>query len=616
MLLSLFDELKRRDVPRVAVAYLATAWLVVQVAETLFPIFGRPEAAARVVVVILAIGFVPVLVLSWVYRWTPEGFRLDRMPDGPETGAGSLPGAAHEGTRRLDRLIIVTLTLAVGYFAVDKFLLDPVRDARLADAVARKARAEAVDREYGQRSIAVLAFRSSDPDKVPFAQGVSEELLHTLGGIPELRVAAAGSAFSLSGAGITTREIGEALNVTYLLEGSVRTAGDSVRITARLVDATTDTQLWTRTLDRRLEDVFAIQDEIARSVVSGLEVVLLDTVPRTRQTNPETYRLYLQAQYLLRTGRDVGEEAEELLSRALELDADYVPAMLALARVYNRLAFEHGERYRQLTRAMVDRALAIEPENGYAIGWLGWIAIFYDRDREAGARYTERSFALDPTNLDLVHGVQQIARMFGLLEEAITLGRYETVRDPICARCWWQLGHSYLVAGELDAAEEALRTAERLDPRSEDLEPALDLGLIELERGDAAAALAEFERLLEDSPSRQVGVALASHALGRRADFEAAVASLAAREDATRWLAPIHAFTGDADAALAALEANWEAGWFTYRGLSMAADPIYQGLHADRRWETLLRERGDHPAQLAAIDFRLEIPPVITQALE
>ena len=468
----------------------------------------------------------------------------------------------------------------------------------------------------GQKSIAVLPFVTQDSAHIGFAEGISDELRHTLGQTRELRVAAATSALALRTTASTAREIGEALRVTHLLDGSVRASGDSVRITTWLVDAGTDTQIWSGTYTRPLENVFAIQDEIAASVVEELEVRLLDSLPETRRTHPETYRLYLQAQYLLRTGSNVAEQAEDLLTKAREYDATYVPAILLLARVYHRMAFDHPEPYRELTRALVDRALELEPDNGFAHGWRAWLALFFDGDLETAARAYEMSFRLEPSNVDNLHGLQQVSRVFGRPDLAVAFGRYEVILDPVCARCYYQLGRSYLAAGHLDPAEDALRTAERLDPNSDDIDPQIDLGIVQLLRGNPSAALSEFERLSDDNPNRTVGIALASHSLGRIAEYSAAVNSLATRADSARWLAPVHAWAGNADAAFAALEENLTAGRPPYRFEREHADPIYRRLNADPRWGELLRERGVTPDQLAVIDFDPEFPPVVTDALE
>jgi hypothetical protein len=200
--MSLWGEIRRRNVHRVAIAYVAAAWLLIQVAETLFPVFGLSDMAIRAVVIVLAVGFMPAVVLSWVFEWTPEGFRRDSEVTAP---------APATRTRRFDAAIIAMLVLAVAYFAVDKFVFDPVRDTAREAQVAAQARGDAIRQKYGENSIAVLAFDdiSEAGDLGYFADGVAEELLNLLAKIPELRVAGRTSAFSFKDKPATIPEIGE-----------------------------------------------------------------------------------------------------------------------------------------------------------------------------------------------------------------------------------------------------------------------------------------------------------------------------------------------------------------------------------------------------------------------
>ncbi|UCC14439.1 MAG: adenylyl cyclase, partial [Gammaproteobacteria bacterium] len=264
--MTFLEELKRRNVVRVGAAYVALSWLIIQVAETLFPLFGLSDAAARLVVILLAIGFLPALVFAWVFEFTPEGLRRESEVDHDSD-------VSRRMTRRLDRLIMVFLTLALGYFALDKFVIDPARDAEeLATATEQarqEGRSDAIVESYGDKSIAVLPFvnMSSDSEQEYFADGISEELLNLLARIPTLRVISRSSAFSFKGKDVNIPEVARQLNVAHVLEGSVRKSGDKIRITAQLIEARSDTHLWSETYDRTLDDIFAIQDNVAAAVV-------------------------------------------------------------------------------------------------------------------------------------------------------------------------------------------------------------------------------------------------------------------------------------------------------------------------------------------------------------
>jgi hypothetical protein len=192
--MSFFNELKRRNVFRVAAAYIVSAWLIIQVAETIFPLFGFSDTPARMVVILLAIGFPLFLIFSWVFEFTPEGLMLEKDVKREK-------GVKPKSGKKLDHIIIVLLAVALGYFAFDKFILDPARDDQIAQSARQEGRSEALVESFGDSSIAVLPFTnmSSDPEQEYFSDGISEELLNLLAKIPDLRVISRSSAFSFKG---------------------------------------------------------------------------------------------------------------------------------------------------------------------------------------------------------------------------------------------------------------------------------------------------------------------------------------------------------------------------------------------------------------------------------
>jgi TolB-like protein len=298
--MSLFEELKRRNVFRVGAAYVVVGWLIIQVVETIFPIYGIAESWIRLVITVLAIGLIPLLIFAWAFELTPEGLKKESDVDRTQSIA------PHTG-KKLDRTIMVVLALALVYFAVDKFVLNPQREAAVQEQVAvqveeaiQQGRTEALVESYGDKSIAVLAFQdmSQDKDQEYLSDGIAEELLNLLAKIPDLRVISRSSAFSFKGQNLELTEIAERLNVAHILEGSVRKAGNKVRITAQLIEARSDTHLWSETYDRELDDIFAIQDEISATVVAQLKITLLGEAPKTVEINSEAYALFLQARHL------------------------------------------------------------------------------------------------------------------------------------------------------------------------------------------------------------------------------------------------------------------------------------------------------------------------------
>ncbi len=217
---------------RAAAAYLAVSWLLIQVVETVFPAFGFGGTDVRIVIIVLVIGLIPVLIFSWAFELTPEGLKKEWEVDRSRS-------ISARTSKTLDRIIMLVLALALGFFAFDKFVLDPARDATREEAVARQARSDALVESYGDKSIAVLPFvnMSSDPEQEYFSNGISEELLNLLTRIPQLRVISRSSAFSYKGKDIDIPTMAEQLNVAHILEGSVRKSGNRVRITAQLIEA-------------------------------------------------------------------------------------------------------------------------------------------------------------------------------------------------------------------------------------------------------------------------------------------------------------------------------------------------------------------------------------------
>lgn len=608
MIMSLLEELRRRNVLRVAIVYLAGSWLLIQVLETLFPIFGLDETSIRIVVIILAIGFIPVLILSWVFELTPDGLKRDRNAD------RSAPATIAAG-KSLDRIIIIVLVLSLGYFAVDKFVLAPARNARMIETVSERAKTGALNESFGDKSIVVLPFinMSADPDQDYFADGITEELLNLLARIRELRVISRTSAFSFKDQNVDMATVAEKLDVDHVLEGSIRKSGDQIRITAQLIDARTDSHIWSETYDRTLDDIFVIQDEIAAAVVDGLKIELLGEVPKTRKGNAQAYALMLKARRILDNHDDVqhNTEAEALIRSGLVIDPDNTDVLGELVRVYYRgggaeqLGLKEGLRR---AREVVARIQAIDPNDGVADVFLAWFAFYEDFDFVAGARYLERSLAAKPTDVDYLRDSMYPLIALGHLDEAVAIGEFVVANDPLCTRCQYNLARAYRLAGLLDEAEAALRAAFTLvEPYDYPLDR--DLGRVLLLKGDPEAALDAFEKA-EDLQ----GIAMALHDLGRQEEFEAALGKLHEKSDSVSpsETANVYAWIGDADRAFEYLDKGYRSD---RASLSRVVHyPIFRSLYDDPRWQMLLQKLGMSDEQLAAIDFKL--PPAVRAILD
>jgi len=608
--MSVVSELGKRNVFRVGVAYLVAAWLLVQVADTLFPLFGFGDAPARIVVVILAIGFVPALVLAWAFRLTPEGLRRESDVETPRSP---------QADRRLDRVIMVVLALALSVFAFDRFVVDPqrnaARQAELEDRIEqarREGRVEALVESWADRSIVVLPFvnMSDDPGNEFFSDGISEELLNLLARIPELRVISRSSAFSYKGKDVKLSQVASELDVAHVLDGSVRKAGDRLRITAQLVDARTDTHLWSETFDRQLDDVFAIQDEIAAAVVERLKLSLLGNLPRARVTDPDAYALFLQARFVGQQGSAEGyAQAIELLERVLAIAPNYPRALDALAGNYLNQAAKGLVRAQdgfELAERAAERALGIEPNYGPGYARLGWIALLRDNDLERAARHYQRALELAPTNVAIIGDATTLLKSLGRIAECVVLDEYVVARDPLNAVGHFNLGGSYLFAGRYDDAAEALQTALRLSPNR--IGGHYQLGIARLLSGEPAEALVSMqaERL---EVLRLLGTVMAQHSLGQYETADALQAELVEdhAEEAAYNIAYVMAWRGDADAAFEWLDRA--VAWGDPGLADVVADPLFESLRDDPRWTAFLESIGKAPSTLGAVTFAVRLPP-------
>ena len=600
--MSLFSELKRRNVFRVATAYIVASWLIIQVIETIFPVFGLSDGAIRLVITLLAIAFVPALVLSWVFELTPDGLTKEVNVE-RESSMTRYTG------KKIDRGIMMLLTLALGYFAFDKFVLDPKRDAALIESTTLQAQTSRVNQAVADYSIAVLPFvnMSDDTENEYFSDGLSEELLNLLARIPELKVASRSSAFSYKGKNFKIEDIGRELHVAHVLEGSVRKSGNLIRITAQLIKVEDGYHLWSETWDRTLDNIFAIQDEIAAAVVDRLEVTLLGSVPKVEETNPEAYTLYLQALHFgsLLTP-DGWEHSRRLIEQALEIDSEYAPAWAELSRTYINLAgynlLPHQEGY-SLGRQAAEKAIAIDPDTAVAYAALGWLSLIDKADMEAAAQYFTRALELDPRNPSTIRNAATFAYSLGRLEYAITLDEYSVARDPVNPSGYFNLAQHYTLAGRYEEAIAAAETALRLSPGMPGAHYFIGESLLRMDQ--PAAALDAFMQETDDE-WRVKGIALAYYELGRLEEFEEKFTEL--REGwEERWpteIAHVYAWTGNNDAVFPLLEK--ESGVNGLGGVMV--DPFFTHLHGDPRWEPLLEKAGMSKNQLDVIEFEAGLP--------
>ena len=550
---------------RMAVLYMVAAWLIMQVADVLKDPASLPDWVGPTILGLLAVGFPIALILSWFYELTPAGISLEKHVDREES-------ITHITGRRLDFIVISLLCAAVILFAYDKWWIGGPPE----------------------KSIAVLAFEnmSGDPEQEYFSDGISEELLNLLSKIPQLTVISRSSAFSFKGKDITIPEVAEQLNVALVLEGSVRRDGDRLRITAQLIEARSDTHLWSESYDRTLDDIFAIQDEIAADVVDALKITLLGKEPKATETNPEAYALYLQGRYFKNQGTEESiKKAETFLKEALAMDSRSAPAWTELASVY----IIQGGYYRsvneayELARDAVQQALAIDPQYARAYAQLAWVEMSYERDFAAARQHQQRALALSPGDATSLEVAASLNTKIGHLDEAIDLYRQSITLDPVSSNQHLFLGRAFYFAHRLDEAADSLQMALSLSPGR--IGGQYYIGWVLLAQGDVQAALLAMEQERHNG-YRLTGTAVVQHALGDAAASDAALAELIEKhaEGAAYQIAMAYAFRSEINSAFDWLERAYDNG---DTGLAhILVDPLVANLHNDSRWEPFLDKMG------------------------
>ena len=536
--MSLFTELKRRNVLRVAAAYVAVSWLLIQVVETLFPVFGLSDAAIRTVVIVLAIGFVPAVVVAWAFELTPEGFVRDSEVD---RTSPSVKARA----KRLDRIVMVALALAVGYFAFDKFMLDPARDEAIAATAREQGRAEGVQarRESGPPLVAVLPFSAvtANEDSEFFAAGVHDDLLTQLAQTPSLLVISRTSVMEYKDVQRNIREIGAALGADAILEGGVQTAGDRIRINAQLIDAKTDEHLWAETYDRELTaaSIFDVQDDIAHAIAEALQTTFTAAARNAIPTeNMAAYRAYHEALAISDSvhGGMTSDEYRELLRTAADLDPSFTRPLVLLVNSYALTAFTYDDAELIPT---VDQL--VEEIRAAAPGSVDHLI--------AQTSYTYYILKDYDLALDLVMRVLELV---------------PSDTDAIDMKSWIERRQ-----GDFDAVVDTLRQARKLQPRNPYFVQRMFTNLVLIHRYDEA--LAEIEGI--DEPAAGIAFIRALIDVREHGDLQRMAQDVAAihekfdNPESLDNLFFAYVMAGQFDAAASALE-DFPDGDVTPMGLS------------------------------------------------
>ena len=593
---SLFDELKRRNVLRVAAGYVVLAWLVIQVAGEILPPFGFGDDVIRLIIIAFTIGFVPVVVIAWAFEWTPEGLRKEAEVDRePRTTAAA--------AKRWDRVVMAILAIAVAFFVFDKFM----KPAAAPD-----------------NRVAVLPFvnLSSDPEQAFFAAGVAEEVRGLLARIPQLRVSSPRASFDDALKGLAIAEVAERLGVGHVVMGSVRKSGNEIRVSAQLVDIRDESDVWSDTIERKLEDIFEIQDEIAEKIVENLHIQLLEPMPVGTRTDPRALALTIQAKQIFYASAIVssdalsgeGDRVAALLDKALEIDPNYSEAVawyVYAEWLRQQEGLISADERRRRFDIFADRALAIDPEQAIILGLKAWNLAFLDGDPEAAAPLLERALRSAPNDAEVLRQVGRFAYSIDRYDEARAFLEAAVQVNPDCTMCLYFLSRNSMYSGRLEEAEEQRSRFVLIT----DGGGSYHYGVIRLLRGDAEAALGIFDKPEKMGGYQSLaGLALTYHTLGQRQKSDEALAALIEEygDSAPGVISTVLAWRNEKDAAFEWLDkALGNPDDPDFNGFSVARDlrdPIYKNLHDDPRWEEILERTGWPPERFDAIKFDVSIP--------
>jgi serine/threonine-protein kinase len=582
-----FGELRRRNVYKVAVAYAVVGWLLIQVATQVFPFLEIPNWAIRLIILAIAIGFPVALIIAWAFELTPEGIR--RTEDADAAGQRSRGGIWMA-------LVVIAAALSLGLFFLGRYTAGNAQSQTPASRGSGAPGSEAVT-AVSEKSVAVLPLlnESGDPKDEYFSDGLSEELIAALAQINGLKVIGRSSSFRFKDRHEEPKAIGEKLGVSTLLEGTVRKQDDRVRIVAELVNAADGIALWTRTFDRELKDIFAVQQEIARAVAESLKVTLLGSNEKSAQmasNSVEAHNAYLQAHFhFQRRNVEDYRKAITYFDQAIQLDPNYALAYAERAEVWTMIGDLTGERETAYPKARSDaeKAVEIAPALAEAHAALGWVRFFGEWKFAEGLSELSRAKELSPANPTANDLLARVIVYLGRIDEAERQARQAVELDPLSVATQFNLARVLFIAGQLDEADAAGRKIAELQPSSSSSHRWQVL--VAVQRGDGERALREAQ-LEPDDDFRRFELALAHYVRGDRKAADAALAGLVttARKGLDYQIAQVYAVRGEADKAFEWLQIafdNHDGGM-----LGLAVDPLLRGLHDDPRYKTLLAKLG------------------------
>ncbi|AVR45684.1 hypothetical protein C7S20_10690 [Christiangramia fulva] len=581
-----FDELKRRNVFKAALAYVVVSWIIIQVASIVFPAFNASKAAIRTILIILIIGFPVWLVFAWVYEVTPEGLKKTEKVDRKES-------ITSQTSNKFNKLILGALAIAIILLGVDVYGIYLHKDEPQAANTENVAPAKAEDNKPAEtldKSIAVLAFDDMSPkkDQEYFSDGISEEILNYLAKNPDLEVISRTSSFYFKDKEATTKEIGQKLHVNYLLEGSVRKAGDMVRITAQLINISTGNHIWSETYDRKLDDIFKIQDDIAAAVSKKLEASLLGE--KTKEVNTDAFTLYLQARHLWEQSTNESlENALDLLKKANRIDSNYAPIWELMSEIYYSQGFRSPilakEKAYELGFNAARKTVKIDPQ--YAMGYLElarWNMTQFDFEK--AKMNAEKAIEIAPDNPEVLRDKGMMT--FDSVSEMIRNDKKALKLDPLLYSLHRTLSVDNYWYGNYEEALKEMNIYMEYQPGTTATSSFKTMILLNLDKTEEAMEEINKEPDPFWKEYNKVKVLFQS---GKKKDaFNLLNEFINAYPNETVNIADIYAFMGDREKTFEWLQKALEIKDPTLT--EAVYYPTFKKFHDDPRWQQLLEEMG------------------------
>jgi TolB-like protein/Tfp pilus assembly protein PilF len=558
---SFFGKLRRRGIVGALAGIIGSGWLIYEIVHFILVEHYHLPAILKDIVIVSTLC---LLLSTLTWRW----FRGEKR-----------------NTKFKWEYVLIPLFFLAGALLIGYYLF------RFSDNRVGSERVEFKETSW-KNSLAILPFvnMSGDKEQEYFCDGLTEELITKLSQIRELKVPARTSAFAFKGENMDIREVGQRLGVHNALEGSVRKSGSRVRISVQLISVADGYHLWSETYDRDLNDIFAVQDEIARSVAGTLQVTLLKTTKAALETkNSEAYNALLMGRYFYgQQTRESLEKAAAYYEQAIKLDPGFARAWAGLGAAY---AFQAGLGYipskpgYEKARATIKKALALDKNLAYAHRVMGWIQMSCDWDWASADESYQRALYLEPGKGQVE--ASQLATALGSFETAVALARRAVELDPISAQTFTTLGLAYWYGGQIEEAIATYRKILELNPGHSIIHGLL--GLVYLTQLSEQEALAELDQVI-DPFWRLPGVAMAYHLLGRKAESDAALAEFIQKyQDGGAYnIAQIYAFREEAAPAFHWLEQAYvqhDGGMFLVK-----VDPLMKNLKKDPRYQAVLKK--------------------------